>query len=76
MARGAYKPDLERMMREVARLDVVNPLAWARTFEASGITPEMVIAAVKAEKLRRDQIEADIAEQAVIRHHREESVDE
>lgn len=50
------KPDLARMIEEVINLDVINPTHWAHTFEASGVTVEMVKEAVAAErKLRADE---------------------
>ena len=75
MAGRMHKPDLDKMMRGIQRLDVVNPIAWARTFEASGITVDMVREALKAEMLRRDQIGQDVLDQMMIRN-RQETVDE
>lgn len=47
------KPDLARAFREIGNLDVINCEAWAKTFEASGLTSGEVRAAVDAEFERR-----------------------
>lgn len=48
-----YKPDIVWQMKQIINLDVVKPHLWAKTFEASGITEEMVAKARDEEMLRR-----------------------
>lgn len=47
------KPNLARNFREIRNLDVINCEAWAKTFEASGLTADEVRLAVDAEFARR-----------------------